>query len=96
MANGGLDVLAMLLLVALFVRLMRQDARQTAGLEMPLPARPQTPIENILLLELTAGMMALVAILRLIYAAQDDGWKELLANRWPSTESVRIKDGMSG
>ena len=80
----------MLLLAALAAHLRRQVGGQRAGLEPVLPVRPQTAIERILLLELTAGMMALIAILRLIYAAQDDGWTGLAAHRWAQPNQDRI------
>lgn len=76
-AYVGLDVTAMALLLALALRLRR--SRQLR--QRPLPARPQSLIEKALLLELTAALMAVVAVIRLLYAAQDDGWQHLVAHR---------------
>ena len=81
-ANAGLNITAMVLLLALAHRLSRRELRR-------LPARPQTLIEKALLLELTAAMMAVVAVLRLVYAAQDDGWSELAAHRCTSCRLLR-------
>lgn len=75
-ANAGLDVTAMLLLLALAVKLSRGDLRPR------LTCRPQSLVEKALLLELTAVMIAVVAVIRLVYAAQDAGWSQLAADRW--------------
>jgi hypothetical protein len=73
------DVILVVLLSALAVGLCRPDrGRLSAARAQP---RQPTLSERTLLLELTAVLLMLVAWIRLVYAANDHGWRELFPQR---------------
>ena len=79
LATASVDVVLVVLLLALAVGLCRPDGgRWSAAHAQP---RQPTLSERTLLLELTAALMILVAWIRLVYAANDHGWRELIPQR---------------
>ncbi len=79
LATASVDVLLVLLLTALAVGLCRP--RATAASVRTQPRQP-TLSERALLLELTATLLLLVAWIRLVYAANDHGWRQLTPERY--------------
>ncbi len=79
LATASVDVLLVVLLTALAVGLCRPRAAATAAGAQP---RQPTLSEKALLLELTATLLLLVAWIRLVYAANDHGWRQLMPERY--------------
>ena len=78
LATASVDVVLVMLLVALAVGLCRPRAAAAASGAQP---RQPTLSERALLLELTATLLLLVAWIRLVYAANDHGWRQLTPGR---------------
>ena len=88
LATASVDVILVVLLSALAVGLCWSNrGRPSAG-----RARPRQPTlsEKSLLLELTAALLMLVAWIRLVYAANDHGWRELVPQRCRLSVSHRL------
>ena len=78
LATASVDVLLVVLLTGLAVGLCRPRATAASGRTQ---MRQPTLSEKALLLELTATLLLLVAWIRLVYAANDHGWRQLMPER---------------
>ena len=87
-ATASVDVVLVVLLLALAVGICRPDSTRASAAASVQPRQP-TLSERALLLELTAALLLLVAWIRLVYAANDCGWKELMPQRCASYLMVR-------
>ena len=95
LATASVDAILVVLLTALAVGLCRPSRTRPPAAAAVQPRQP-TLLERALLLELTATLLLLVAWIRLVYAANDHGWQQLLPERcavMPRTQHCRALPG---